>query len=90
MKIRLGLQREHRARRALRQSALEALSLDEAVWFDAFFDAYIVPIFSVEALADLEKQMADGRTPEDVVGSWPRRHRTTPLRTCITAASDPV
>jgi hypothetical protein len=51
------------------KSALEALSLDEAVWFDAFFYANIVPIFYVETLADLEKQMADGRTPEDVVGS---------------------
>jgi hypothetical protein len=50
------------------KSALEALSLDEAVWFDAFFYANVVPIFYVETLADLEKEMADGRTPEDVVG----------------------
>src|SRR4051812_32952125 len=50
------------------KSALEALSLDEAVWFDAFFYANVVPIFYVETLADLEKQIADGRTPEEVVG----------------------
>jgi hypothetical protein len=50
------------------KSALEALSLDEAVWFDAFFYANVVPIFYVETLADLEKEMADGRTPENVVG----------------------
>jgi len=50
------------------KSALQALSMDEAVWFDAFFYANVVPVFYVETLADLEKQVADGRTPEDVVG----------------------
>jgi hypothetical protein len=50
------------------KSALQALSLDEAVWFDAFFSANVVPMFHVETLADLEKQVATGRTPEEVVG----------------------
>jgi hypothetical protein len=50
------------------KSALQALSMDEAVWFDAFFYANVVPVFYVETLADLEKQVAEGRTPEDVVG----------------------
>jgi hypothetical protein len=50
------------------KSALQALSLDEAVWFDAFFLANVVPILYVETLADLEKEVAKGRTPEDVVG----------------------
>lgn len=49
-------------------SALQALSIDEAVWFDAFFLANVVPIFYVETLADLEKQVAEGKTPEAVVG----------------------
>ena len=50
------------------KSALQALSMDEAVWFDAFFYANVVPVFHVETLADLEKEVATGRTPEDVVG----------------------
>jgi hypothetical protein len=50
------------------KSALQALSMDEAVWFDAFFYANVVPVFYVETLADLEKQVAEGKTPEDVVG----------------------
>jgi hypothetical protein len=50
------------------KSALEALNMDESVWFDAFFLANVVPPFYVETLADLEKEVATGRTPEDVVG----------------------
>ena len=50
------------------KSALQALSLDESVWFDAFFYPSITPLFFVETLADLEKEVAEGRTPEEVVG----------------------
>jgi hypothetical protein len=50
------------------KSALQALSVDEAVWFDAFFFANIVPVFYVETLADLEKEVARGKTPEQIVG----------------------
>lgn len=50
------------------KSALQALSLDEAVWFDAFLLANVVPVFYVETLADLEKAVAEGKTPESVVG----------------------
>lgn len=50
------------------KSALQALSMDEAVWFDAFFLANVVPVFYVETLADLEKEVSQGKTPEDVVG----------------------
>src|SRR3954453_6034778 len=50
------------------KSALQALSLDEAVWFDAFFLANVVPVFYVETLADLEKETAAGKDPEDLVG----------------------
>jgi hypothetical protein len=50
------------------KSALQALNLDEAVWFDAFLRANLVPIFYVETLADLEKAVAEGHTPEAVVG----------------------
>jgi hypothetical protein len=34
------------------------------VWFDAFFLANVVPLFYVERLADLEKNVAWGRKPE--------------------------
>ena len=37
------------------KSFLQSLSLDEAVWFDAFFMSVICPIFYVETLADLAK-----------------------------------
>ena len=51
------------------KSALQALNIDEAVWFDAFFSANVVPVFYVETLADLEKQVAAGSSPETVVGA---------------------
>lgn len=51
------------------KSALQCLNLDEAVWLDNFFLCNITPIFFIETLADLEKQVRKGRTPEDVVGS---------------------
>jgi hypothetical protein len=50
------------------KSALQALSMDESVWFDAFFSVNVTPIFFVETLADLEKEVAAGRSAEDLVG----------------------
>src|SRR5437762_9363216 len=50
------------------KSFLQSLSVDEAVWFDHFFIASIAPIFFVETLADLEKAIREGRTPEQEVG----------------------
>ncbi len=49
------------------KSFLQSLSVDEAVVFDHFFIAVICPIFYVETLADLEKAVRPGRTPEDEV-----------------------
>ncbi len=51
------------------KSLLESLNPDEAVWLDTFFITNITPLFFVETLADLEKQVRKGRTPEQVVGS---------------------
>ncbi len=51
------------------KSALESLSVDEAVWLDAHYSANITPLFFVETLADLEKEVAGGRIPEQVVGN---------------------
>jgi len=50
------------------KSFLQSLSLDESVWFDHFFYSVICPIFYVETLADLEKALRNGRTPEQEVG----------------------
>ena len=50
------------------KSFLQSLSLDESVWFDIFFLTNIPPIFFVETLADLEKDVCTDRTPEQEVG----------------------
>jgi hypothetical protein len=50
------------------KSALQALSLDEAVWFDNFYLGNITPLFFVETLADLERIDAKRLSPEEVVG----------------------
>jgi hypothetical protein len=51
------------------KSALQSFSLDEAVWFDNFYATIISPLFFVETLADLSKEVEQGRTPEQVVGT---------------------
>lgn len=55
------------------KSALQALSLDEAVWLDNFYLSNITPLFYVETLADLEKEVKAGKTPEQVVGEIARK-----------------
>ncbi len=50
------------------KSALQALSMDESVWLDAFTMGNVTPLFYVETLADLEKSVKAGSTPEKVVG----------------------
>jgi len=50
------------------KSFLQSLSVDESVWFDHFFLTNICPLFYVETLADLEKSVRDGRTPEQEIG----------------------
>lgn len=51
------------------KSTLQGLSTDEACWLDNFYISNITPLFFVETLADLEKLVAKGRTPEQVVGN---------------------
>lgn len=51
------------------KSALQGLNIDEACWFGNFYRSNITPLFFVETLADLEKEVRDGRTPEEVVGN---------------------
>lgn len=50
------------------KSFLQSLSVDESVLFDHFFLSIICPLFYVETLADLEKAVRQGRTPEQEVG----------------------
>ena len=50
------------------KSFLQSLSVDESVFFDHFFLSVICPLFYVETLADLEKAIRQGRTPEQEVG----------------------
>ena len=50
------------------KSTLQSLNPDEAVWLDNFFLTNITPLFFIETLADLEKQIRSGRTPEQIVG----------------------
>ena len=50
------------------KSALQGLSVDESNWLDNFFLTNITPLFLIETLADLEKEVRSGRTPEDIVG----------------------
>src|SRR5712691_11696594 len=51
------------------KSSLESLNLDEAVPMDNFYMSTITPLFFVECLADLEKEMKSRSTPEQLVGS---------------------
>jgi hypothetical protein len=51
------------------KSSLESLNIHEAVLMDNFYMSTITPLFFVECLADLEKQMRTGSTPEQLVGS---------------------
>lgn len=51
------------------KSTLQSLNPDEAMWLDNFYLANITPLFFVETLADLEKEVRAGKTPEQVVGN---------------------
>ncbi len=51
------------------KSFLEALNPDEAAWLDHFFITNITPLFFIEALADLAKQVRAGRSAEQVVAN---------------------
>lgn len=62
------------------KSALQGLSADESMWLENFFITNITPLFFVETLADLEKEVRSGRTPEDVVGSIAHK---TPDMGCV-------
>ncbi len=62
------------------KSALQGLSADECMWLENFYMTNITPLFFVETLADLEKEVRSGRTPEDVVGTIAHK---TPDMSCV-------
>ena len=45
------------------KSFIQALSLDESVWFDHFFSANVCPVFYIETLADIAKDFKGGNSP---------------------------
>jgi hypothetical protein len=51
------------------KSMLQGLSLDEAALFGQFYRCNLTPLFFVETLADLEKEVRKGQTAEQVVGT---------------------
>ena len=51
------------------KSTLQGLNLDEAALFGQFYRCNLTPLFFVETLADLEKEVRKGHTPEQVVGT---------------------
>ena len=65
------------------KSFLQSLSLDESVWFDHFFLINVCPLFYVETLADLDKPVGRGRSPEHEVAiiadKFPEMHGSPSL-----------
>jgi hypothetical protein len=82
------------------KSFLQSLSVDEAVWLDNFFLNNITPLFFAETLADLEKEVRAGRTPDQVVGTlalktpdmqaYPCAHHTKLIQGALTGYSVPM
>jgi hypothetical protein len=64
------------------KSSLESLNIDESVLLDTFYSCVITPVFFVECLADLEKQVSSKSTPEQLVGSL--ADRTPEYESCVT------
>lgn len=62
------------------KSAFQSLNVDDSVWLDHFYTANITPLFFVETLSDLEKEMTKGKTPEQIVGSLAYK---TPEMGCV-------
>lgn len=51
------------------KSLLQSLNADEAMWLDQFFLSNVTPLFFIETLADLEKEIRNGKTAEESVGN---------------------
>jgi hypothetical protein len=55
------------------KSTLQSLNPDESGWLDNFFMTNITPVFNMETLADLEKEVRAGKTAEQVVGDLAKK-----------------
>jgi hypothetical protein len=55
------------------KSTLQSLNVDEAALFGQFYRVNLTPLFFVETLADLEKRVREGQTPDQVVGTIARK-----------------
>lgn len=82
------------------KSLLQSLNINEAVWLDNFFLNNVTPLFFAETLADLEKQVHAGRTPEQIVGAlalktpdmqaYPCAHHTKMIQGALTGHELPL
>lgn len=63
------------------KSCLQSLNADEAMWLDQFFSTNITPLFYIETLADLEKGVGKGKTPEELV--WMLAYKTPDMNTSV-------
>ncbi len=74
------------------KSFLQSLSVDESVWFDHFFLTNVCPMFYLETLADLDKSVRQGRTPEQEVGliadKFPEMHGSPGARHTLLCVGD--
>ncbi len=55
------------------KSFLQSLTEDESVWFAHYFMPVVCPLFYVETLADLDKDVGGNRTPEKEVSIIARK-----------------
>ena len=55
------------------KSFLQSLSEDESVWFGHFFSPIVCPLFYVETLADLDKDVGEHRTSDSEVKTIARK-----------------
>lgn len=55
------------------KSFLQSLTDDESVWFGHYFMPVVCPLFYVETLADLDKDVGERRTPENEVSIIARK-----------------
>ena len=67
------------------KSTLQSLNLDESVWLENFFMTNLTPLFYIETLADIEKEVKGKLTPYQAIkiiasktpqNSYPNMHHS--------------
>ena len=51
------------------KSSLQSLSVDESVWLENFFLTNLTPLFYIETLVDIEKEVRGNQTPQQIVSN---------------------